>query len=728
MTEKAMVINCAVLAVREKLPEKVLVTAKIKSPILTSQYFFYLIELHSPWLPSDEVENIIMNDIKIRFEQSQNFNLDDFEDLLRAINEDLALISEGGQKEWVGNLNAILGFVADDKIHLSLAGKVDGYLIRNNKISNITESLASDETPPAKTFASITSGNLALGDNLIIGNASLFDHLSIERSRQLITQSTPAQAIKNIHATLRKLEVCDANAVVLSAAETKELSDAEDVIYLDQAQESSFDVVIKKASPYAKKARAGASKAFTFLAVNLSKGWAKFRNNWKTKYHPKTKELLQSASKHTGKIAVDTYKRVGPKINLSGQGFKVKPYSGAKSGHPTLEKIGKFLSRSYQFCLKYVGIAFKRENRRYLYISLAVILILTGYLKIRSNNIEKSKVNTQVAAKTTISETRELYNQAVEDLALGRGDGKSELESALSMINSVPDNISGNDKEDAKNLKRQIEDKVDEMISAIRFRDQIPLYSLNADVIANTLSGSTIYSVLTDGKIYSTDTRDKEPLLLASIDSENGKVITSSYSDTLDAIYYYTENKKVFLLDLKTETISEATLAEGAGWESSVSIASYSSNIYLLDAEAGEVWRHTSTTSGYSKGTAYADTRAVSIKESRSIAIDGNIFILKNDGGALKFVKGSLDSDFKLAPLPSPLATISNPAQIYTEADTSFIYILDRDNSRVIRFEKNGQYSNQFIFDGISIDQFFVNPRVQKMWITSGRDVYEVSL
>jgi len=57
-----------------------------------------------------------------------------------------------------------------------------------------------------------------------------------------------------------------------------------------------------------------------------------------------------------------------------------------------------------------------------------------------------------------------------------------------------------------------------------------------------------------------------------------------------------------------------------------------------------------------------------------------------------------------------------------------FIYILDRDNSRVIRYEKNGQYSNQFIFDGIDIDQFFVNPRVQKMWITSGRDVYEVSL
>lgn len=722
-----MVINCAVLAVREKLSEKVLTAAKINSPILSTQYFFYLIELHSPWLPSDKVENVIINDIKIRFEQSQNFNLDDFEDLLRTINEDLSLISEEGQEEWVGNLNAILGFVADDKIHLSLAGKVDGYLIRNNKISNITESLAPEESGTAKTFASITSGNLALGDNLIIGNASLFDHLSVERSRQIITQGSPSVAIKNIHATLRKLKVCDANAVVLKAAETRELSDVVDVVYLDQAQESSFDVAVKRASPYAKKAGVSVGKALTFLAVSFSKGWAKFKINWKTKYHPKTKELLGSASKHTGEIAIDTYKRIGPKISISGKGFKVKPYSGAKSGNPTLGKINKILSRGSQFCLKYLSIALKRENRRYLYISLAIILILVGYLKIRSNNIEKTKINSQVTAITTINQARDLYNQAIEDLALGKGDGKSELESALSMINSVPDNISGGDKEDAKSLRRQIEDKVDELISAVRFRDQNPLYSLNADIVSSTLSGSTIYSVLSDGKIYSTNTRDKEPALIASIDAENGKVVTSSYSDTLDAIYYYTEKKKVFLLDLKTETISEATLTEGE-WESAVNIASYSSNLYLLDAEAGEVWRHSSTSNGYSKGDDYADTRAVSIKESRGVAIDGNIFVLKNDGSVAKFVRGSLDSDFKLAELPSLLATISNPAQIYTEADTSFIYILDRDNSRIIRYEKNGQYSNQFIFDGIDIDQFFVNPRVQKMWITSGRDVYEVSL
>jgi hypothetical protein len=728
MTDRAMIINCAVLAVKEKLPEKVLATGKINSPVLASSYFFYLLEILSPWLPSDKVENVIINDIKIRFEQSKSFDLDDFEDLLRTVNEDLVALSHEGQGDWIGNLNAILGFVVDDKIHLSLAGKIDGYLVRNNKISNITENLTSDETPPAKTFASITSGNLMQGDNLIIGNASLFDHLSIERSRQIITQGTPSLAIKNIHATLRKLGVLDANALVLAGAETKEQGGLPELVHLDQAQDSAFDVAVKKASPYAKQAGSALGRAGNYIASATSKGWAKFKSNWKTKYHPKTKEFLKSASEHTGRIAADTYKRMGPKIKMEKESYKVRPYLGPRKNNDTAAKIAKFLSNAYIACAKILKIMLKKENRRYLYIGLAVLLILVGYLKIRSNNIEKSKVNSEVAVKTTIDQAQSLYNQAVEDLALGRGDGKSGLESALSMINSVPDNISGSDKEIADSLRKQIEDKVDELILAMRYRDPAVLYSLNGDVAVNTLSGSTIYTVLTDGKIYSTDTRDKDPVLIASIDSSNGKVIASSYSDTLDAIYYYTENKKVFLLDLKTETVSEATLVEGGEWESAVDLASYSSNIYLLDAASGELWRHISSSTGYSKGNDYLDTRAVSIKDSRSVAIDGNIYILKSDASVAKFVKGSFDSDFKISELPSPFATISNPAQIYTEADTSFIYILDRDNSRIIRFEKNGQYSNQFIFDGISIDQFFVNPRVQKMWVTSGRDVYEVSL
>ena len=125
MTDRAMIINCAVLAVKEKLPEKVLATGKINSPVLASSYFFYLLEILSPWLPSDKVENVIINDIKIRFEQSKSFDLDDFEDLLRTVNEDLVALSHEGQGDWIGNLNAILGFVVDDKIHLSLAGKID---------------------------------------------------------------------------------------------------------------------------------------------------------------------------------------------------------------------------------------------------------------------------------------------------------------------------------------------------------------------------------------------------------------------------------------------------------------------------------------------------------------------------------------------------------------------------------------------------------------------------
>lgn len=716
----------AFLATKEKLRDRFLFVGKVVDESNPSNFLFYLIEILSPWFPSTKVENIISQILEKNFKDA-NFSLPEFEQTLREINESLGILSQDGENDWIGNLNAIIGLVENNSLHITLTGNVSGYLVRKNKVSSLTEGLSQEmETNPLKTFVNITSGDLAEDDRIVIANLALYNYISIERLRKIISELPAESALFEIHRGLRKIKVKEANAVILEAKSTdpdQKVAELSEILYLDQAAKSWLEKSIEKTTPVAKKLYASLSSFLVKTAHKSGEAAKHAKSNWDKSYGPKTKQFLAKTREKTAQ-KIGSLKKEQPSTasasKFSTSGIKVNSYG--KSATKTATSVGKFFVK----LAKFVQIAFRPENRKYLYAALVILLVVGGYFKIKANNDSKSKVNQEQSATASLDEANKLFATGVNEIAQKKDSGKDKLIQALTITENAEKFASTHNK--AIELKQKIQDKIDEVIGAVRFRNLKPSYSINGDIVNNTLVGAKIYSITRDGKIYATDTADKEPALVASIGQDAANVIDSSYTDSLGTIFIYLNNQKLLTLDTSKDTVGKASITADKNWEKGVALSAFSTNIYLLDSENGEIWKHSNSDTGFSEGDDYLNTKSISLKNSLDLTIDGNIYVLKNDTSVVKFTRGTPDLDFKIKAIPSPYNEIKEPKAIFTDQDTNYIYIFDKTENRIIRYDKTGEYSTQYIFEGLSIDQFMVNPRVQKMWVSSGKDIYEVSI
>ena len=169
--------------------------------------------------------------------------------------------------------------------------------------------------------------------------------------------------------------------------------------------------------------------------------------------------------------------------------------------------------------------------------------------------------------------------------------------------------------------------------------------------------------------------------------------------------------------------------AEDARWETANSITNYVGSLYLLDGVVGQIYKHTSSSSQFNAGEEYISTTNINLKQSISLAIDGSIYVLKNDGKVLKLQKSKLQ-DFSLKNIPTPHDKIVQPVKIFTDADTPSIYILDLAQKRILEFDKDGQYIHQYALPETfsKITDFVVSTKSRKIWILDSNSVYEISI
>ena len=733
MPKSKVAINSAFLATKEKSEERKLILGKISVNPADGSLIFYLLEILSPWLPTNKVETAIHETLKKVAENKPEFSAQDFEDTLRDINLVISELAQEKEIDWVGNINALIGYGEGNKLHLSMFGNIEGYLIRDTKISKITEGLSPTDPNPLKLFSSITTGGLLEGDRVLISNLGLYNNISIERSRRIVANLNARESLKEFHSLLRKMKASDINATILEITNTENLDKEQDedrypeFLYLDQASKNIWDLFVKKAKPVLKSAGLNTIKGGKKTGKALGNLFKHTQKKIRDDYGPKSKELLGSSKKYAKK----SFSNVSGKINKAPgtpTELTVKPYKGKNSWFKKIMRsLSRSINRSVPFFRNIWSWSIQKENRRYIYIISAILLVIIVYFKITANNENRSELKNERDLVVAIADAKDLFNQAKEDMALKREGGEDKLLEALDLAKSALDHpVTATD---AKELIKEIQAKIDDETGAVRFTGLEESFFTKDNTIASELAGSVLYSITLDGKIFATDTREKTPTLVASIGSDKGEVLDISYAESTKKVYIYTDQNKMLALDTATDTIENITVSqEGSDWQKSVAIATYSSNIYTLDNVTGEVWRHSALTDGLSKGTDYLDTRQISIVDAVDVTIDGNIYVLKNDAEVAKFVRGAWDVDFKLGELPAPGSTIEEPSQIFSDSDSNFIYILDKKLNRIVRFDKNGSYSNQFIFDDFTIDQFFVNPRLQTMWVISSGHVYEVSL
>ena len=222
----------------------------------------------------------------------------------------------------------------------------------------------------------------------------------------------------------------------------------------------------------------------------------------------------------------------------------------------------------------------------------------------------------------------------------------------------------------------------------------------------------------------------------ATIDSTS-TIRAGHYFGDRDAMTFLTADSKVIEWRDGEITIADT---EDETWKSATDFATYSQFIYLLDPVNNQIWKYQRNRDNYGPATAYNEN--ADLTKSVSIAIDGDIWVLANDLDAdmendiIRIRKGE-KRPLTISDLPADVW--ANPTKIFTNDALKFIYVLDEENKRILRFYKDPPeagtdarslvYNMQYLFEDLEeVRDFWVDPAEQKIYVIDAQKIYEVAI
>jgi hypothetical protein len=254
-------------------------------------------------------------------------------------------------------------------------------------------------------------------------------------------------------------------------------------------------------------------------------------------------------------------------------------------------------------------------------------------------------------------------------------------------------------------------------------KDKLPKTSNEEKQVLDLLSkvnnalGGGVTTTQTVSKTNAVDL-SKSPLLLLET-TENGLY----YSEDSKNLYSITANS-VFSFDKEGGSKKEI-VKNNSDWQTAGGLSNYFGNVYVLDKKQNQILKYVSLDTGLTKTNYFGADIIPDFSKAVSMAIDSSVYVLSSDGTIAKFTKGKADT-FSINGLSKPL---SNPTAIVTNGDDANVYVLDNGNSRIVVFDKSGNYKTEYGAPIIKNAKDFEVLESDKIaYILSGEKLYQVDL
>lgn len=335
------------------------------------------------------------------------------------------------------------------------------------------------------------------------------------------------------------------------------------------------------------------------------------------------------------------------------------------------------------------NIAGRDIDKRSLFITVSILVIVlivmvfvimsqTDDIKQRS---ETSSILSEVEDVINRSETLMLYDKNTAKQLLI--DSKDKLNN-LQYIGIYKNNI-------ANKMKR-----IDDLMAKIdntKFIDSDTI--LFADLSSARTNANAKGIIATATNVFAYDYNALYSIILDQVNIQ--KVVTNDQDEALAGSYFSELNKSIILtknanlIEIDSSNNIQDIKTEAGKFNVAIDIDTFNRNIYLLDPTSNQIWKYTRKNNIYTKPVAYninADLRT-----AVSIAIDGSVWVLRNDGVIIKMVKGE-KQDFEHKGINPPMR---KPTKIRTTQEGIRMYILDSETNSIIVINKNkGDYMQKY--------------------------------
>lgn len=746
----------------------------------------YIFEINKPWFPSSRVLPTLvetLQDFHPHFQPGKNLE-DQFELLLRTVNERLNDLSEQGETDWIGNLNGLIMVLSQDQIQFAQTGSCPTYLLQNNRIRQITDDNGSEREPhPLKTFSNLASGRIQELDQLLIANHELYREISLDALRRIINSSTPFKSCLAIAKELKREKNPAVSSLILKViskgeAENQTTPEPAEVI-LEQEMQSKIKKIKKKLMPIAGRLQRVSKNA------GLA-GWQAAKHTSikiKSNVVPKAGHLLSKSVQQAEIIKNQVNKKITAKnqpvksINLTpaveiipnkksqekARRQEIAQAAEARAEEvyiPSAEKSPEDLDsetpdqlQAPSFDLKATLKTFSKysrslrkwftqpRNRKISAAVLAVAIIAGTTFSVVTKRQTKDIKPNQDRNKQIITRINDLTKKATTAVELKQEvEASREIAEAQGLFNSLQ-NLTEAQKTESDLLWSQLIAQSDLLSKTTRLSTPGRKYSFTGSGNAFITSLPYFFGYRSSANELMRTGQGEASITQAIINlkDSNDTIVSLAKSNESDAAgYILTKQSKVYRISQESSDTFITQLNPLAGsFAAGDCMASYVGNLYILDGKTGLLWKYSNTGSGLAKGVSIIDINKYDIKKSLSLAIDGSIYILKQDGSLLKFTSGQQDSNFSLKDQPEATKTMLQPLQVVTDENMQSIFILDagltseeHSTARVIEFNKNGSFIRQYGFPDnfTKVSWFDLNPKEKKLWVLNNGEISEFDL
>ena len=619
-----------------------------------------------------------------------------FEQLLQALNEDIAQIISEHKIIPISDAHIVIGVVHGNQVFLSGIGNLSALFMHRTAqqryvIYELSEQFKDkDDQSWDKLFATVLDGELHPGDIFYVATRISAREITLAELQDILTTLPASGSLKRIQQYLNRDTVYGGICFQISdkpeTGAPKKENPMHSVEQLDQTKDKTATLlgdqapdvggfITKLTSPIIKKLSAPGTRGYKSLIKRA------------------IKVLLQILTILIALLVkilafIIKYLVIGVQRLPS---FLKKGHSVVKQQPHPKERINAGINwfNKLPSLTKYAGLTI---------IILIVILVST----ITISNRRQVKNQQEDTFNTIVNHIEEKMDSAQASLIYDdENQARLHLQEATALLETL-DAGSKSQESTSEELRSQLQEVLYD-IQKITPADLTTLATIDGVGLTKTLAVSyTIYAIDADNTLYRLNTLESDWQTIETNSGAIEQVISSTATEDGDILIMDSE-QQLGRLVIESATINP--IVSGSNDLLSVEdVIEYNESIYVLSAAGKQIIKMRERGDGYEAGTPWISSTDsdTDLADARALAIDGNIYVLTANN-----IVSLLSGRQQTFNLDSISPSLNNPIDIWTDSESKYIYILEPIEYRVIVIDKEGalvaQYTNDLIANAHSM-------------------------
>ncbi|MCK4554286.1 hypothetical protein KAU19_04980, partial [Candidatus Parcubacteria bacterium] len=592
-----------------------------------------------------------------------------------------------------------------------------------------------------KLFTNVISGTIPRSGYFIFANETLPEYLSNKQLIDIITTLPPAGAVEQIKNVLTKINayvsflgIIVKNTTGFEKAELSQRiptsSTQASLDSLNTTEETTEKLLTPSGIVKSQKWSAAPGKLF----AKINTKFIKFTKSDSEYSGLKDKILFKRATnwlwfKKIGRLIKNIilyfinfifyfFKTITNKNKLN-ESYSVCKFKLIKKINNLKYLFANILSQSTKWFKN-----LSKKNKVLIVIAIVCLLFLAQNLFVL--NLKNKKITKEQTYTNLINLIEQKQNQAEASLLYNNeSTAKKLLDEIKKLIAQLP-------QKDAEQIKQfdQFTEKYQQHLEKIRHVIKIQSPTELADFSNLNSNAQPINLILISGIIYTGDSQQKSIYslnladnLITAITDLKLPINQLKYPvvDKNSNVYYFNMDSTI-KLDIETEVMTSLAIKSTEKQQNVVDMNSYNNRLYLLDKQNNQIYRYNIGRNSLTGEQAWLKEKA-DLTDAISMSIDGYIYVLKNNGQLLKYLRGQ-EQNFELG-IVEPM--LEQPEKLIVSPELKYIYILEPTNQRLVIFDKTGKFLLQYKCDQwTDLKDFTVNEAGKKIYFLNGSSVYEI--